>query len=772
MMKQERRTLAKKITLGLIIGAVMASGSLAYAEDKTGSTTIDNGTTVSVAGYEATGNDNVKNSTLTVTGGNIWTGAELYGGKAENGSATGNTVSISGGNFSMSIIYGGYSKNGAVENNTVEIGGNVADSSYFMLVCGGESTTGNVSNNRVTINKGMIYGVNGGHSTSTGDVVGNIVTINGGTSDIGAYVYGGNAQYMGAATSNEVIINDGAWNNANITGGLGVSARGNKVTIGSAENSKITTDDVFKNIHGGTTNAHGGEANGNSITIYNGRFVGHIAGGYADQKENPSMNNNTVSLYDGDFSSANVYGGLNGGTTVYGGKSAPNTLNFGTSTKGYTGAVKSIAGFDAICFNYVDWQKDSTVISANSLNLNPNDGGTAITVGTINVAQGGMLNQGDSMTLISSTSEISGNLDATNSTVTGTINEGIARTYSNTEFGISMSDDGQKINLTFGDNGNGDGGNDDNVCNGNHTSVATRNNQVLVLGRSRATATAFVNQGDELLQLTLDSLRRTDTDGDMQVFAAVQGSNTDYDIAGSIDVNGWNGIVGVAKKKDNGLSYGAFFETGDGDYNIDNPHANVRGDGEATYNGGGIFVRKDNPNGVYVEGAFRAGNLSNKLERAVRNGDHLTGYDINTLYYGAQIGVGKIIPVGKNSLDVYGKFLYTHHDSERFDIEGTDMYFDSVTSQRLRLGARMNREQNAKLNLYYGAAWEYEFDGDAQDRVDKFDLDTPALEGSTLIGELGLNYQATDKWTVDLNFRGYGGQRDGYSGSVHVNCAF
>lgn len=764
MMKQERRTLAKKITLGLVIGAVMASGSLAYAEDKTGSTTIDNGTTVSVAGYEATGNDNVKNSTLTVTGGTIWTGTELYGGKAENGSATGNTVSISGGNFGMGIIYGGSSKNGVVENNTVEIGGNVADSSYFMLVCGGESTTGNVSNNRVTINKGMIYGVNGGHSTSTGDVVGNIVTINGGTSDIGAYVYGGNAQYMGAATSNEVIINDGAWNNANITGGLGVSARGNKVTIGSAENSKITTDDVFKNIHGGTTNAHGGEANGNSITIYNGRFVGHIAGGYADQKENPSMNNNTVSLYDGDFSSANVYGGLNGGTTVYGGKDNPNTLNFGTSTKGYTGAVKSIAGFDVIHFNSVDWQKDSTVISANSLALNPNDGGTAITVGSINIVQGGMLNQDDSMTLISSDKVISGKLDVSNSSVTANVNEGIARTYSNTDFVIETSDDNSKINLRFGDNIGGD----------NIQLRPTRNDQVLVLGESRAAAMAFTNQGAELVELSMDALHRREAEEDMQVFASAYGNASEYETGSHVKVNGYSSIVGIGKKNDSGLSYGAFFENGTGNYSTHNVTDGeyMRGDGEATYNGGGIFVRKDNPNGVYVEGAFRAGNLSNKLERAVRNGDHLTGYDINTLYYGAQLGVGKIIPVGKNSLDVYGKFLYTHHDSERFDIEGTDMYFDSVTSQRLRLGARMNHEQNAKLNLYYGAAWEYEFDGDAQDKVDEFDLDTPSLEGSTVIGELGLNYRANDKWTVDLNFRGYGGQRDGYSGSVHVNCAF
>lgn len=57
----------------------------------------------------------------------------------------------------------------------------------------------------------------------------------------------------------------------------------------------------------------------------------------------------------------------------------------------------------------------------------------------------------------------------------------------------------------------------------------------------------------------------------------------------------------------------------------------------------------------------------------------------------------------------------------------------------------MNHAQTDKLSLYYGTAWEYEFDGDAQDKVDRFDFDTPSFEGSTVIGELGMNYKATDK---------------------------
>lgn len=743
MMKQERRTLAKKITLGLVIGAVMASGSLAYAQrdpDKTVTVDYDWIDYVEIWAAEST-NKALSGYTLNVIDGEG--GGYVYGVVVDAGNATDNQVNITGGTFNVGgqfdmKVYGALvTYAGHANQNQVTIGSpqdNVIGSeSVFTTIYGGYTKGGEANENKVFIYGGKYTGlIAGGYSPTKSNA--NTVTLAGGTFSVGT-VYGG----LGNARS----------------------ASNNQVTIGSLTDNKITTEDTFQNVYGGKT--HSDDAAGNSVTIYGGTFTGTIAGGSID-KTRVKANNNTVTIAGGDVSKAMIFGGKLDNDGVYGGKDNPNTLNFGTSTKGYTGAVKSIAGFDVIHFNSVDWQKDSTVISANSLALNPNDGGTTITVGSINIVQGGMLNQDDSMTLISSDKVISGKLDASNSSVTANVNEGIARTYSNTDFVIETSDDNSKINLRFGDNIGGD----------NIQLRPTRNDQVLVLGESRAAAMAFTNQGAELVELSMDALHRREAEEDMQVFASAYGNASEYETGSHVKVNGYSSIVGIGKKNDSGLSYGAFFENGTGNYSTHNVTDGeyMRGDGEATYNGGGIFVRKDNPNGVYVEGAFRAGNLSNKLERAVRNGDHLTGYDINTLYYGAQLGVGKIIPVGKNSLDVYGKFLYTHHDSERFDIEGTDMYFDSVTSQRLRLGARMNHEQNAKLNLYYGAAWEYEFDGDAQDKVDEFDLDTPSLEGSTVIGELGLNYRANDKWTVDLNFRGYGGQRDGYSGSVHVNCAF
>ena len=273
----------------------------------------------------------------------------------------------------------------------------------------------------------------------------------------------------------------------------------------------------------------------------------------------------------------------------------------------------------------------------------------------------------------------------------------------------------------------------------------------------------------------LDALAR-DNDKDTKVFAALYGNASEFATGSHVKVNGWSGMVGVGKTNADGLTVGAFFENGEGNYRTYNTVDGefMRGDGEACYNGGGLLVRKDNADGVYTEASLRAGNLQNELRNAVLAGDKLAGYDIDTFYYGAHIGIGKVIARGTegDSIDVYGKFIYTHHDSENFKIDGDEFHFDSVDSERLRLGFRINEVQTNKLAMYYGAAWEYEFGGDADNTVVGYDLSTPSLGGSTVIGEIGAHYKANEKWSIDLNGRAYVGQREGFSGSVQANYAF
>ena len=572
------------------------------------------------------------------------------------------------------------------------------------------------NNGKVTINDGGAGNTVWGGLAFTGNAENNKVIVNGGT--VG-YVYGGQA-YDGNAINNEVIINSGTV--AHVYGGV---ISGNKV----AKNNKVI-------INGGTV----------TDSIY-GAYTSY------DEDGAGTGENNIISLQgNANVSNANISG-------ILGGSGTGNKLNIDET---YTGSkIKTVQKFDEIEIEKMEYGKPLEV--SNMYYKEANDdgtGGTKITVQKMTMSGDQELGEGTTLEIIKATNSNLGSNEAT---------QGAISTGSSVKIHKGTS---EIIDVTFG-NENIDENGAIKIDNVN----ANRNDKVLVIGESRAAATAFVNQGSEIVETGLDALARDNSKaGDTKVFAAVYGNASEYATGSHVKVNGWSGIVGIGKTNDNGLTVGAFFENGEGNYRTYNTVNNefMRGDGEACYNGGGFLVRKDNANGVYTEASLRAGNLQNELRNAVRGSDGLAGYDVDTFYYGAHLGVGKIIPRGNegDSIDVYGKFIYTHHDSEDFTIDGSDFHFDSVDSERLRLGFRINEVQTNKLSMYYGAAWEYEFNGDADNTTVGYDLATPSLGGSTMIGEIGMHYNASEKWSLDLNVRGYSGQRDGFTGSVQANYAF
>ena len=303
--------------------------------------------------------------------------------------------------------------------------------------------------------------------------------------------------------------------------------------------------------------------------------------------------------------------------------------------------------------------------------------------------------------------------------------------------------------------------------------------QTDMLAETHAASAAFVNQGTDLISDSLDVLGRDGTYG-VKTFAAVQGNRSSYDVADDIKINGWSTIVGVgnADKFDNGseLSWGVFYENGSGNYRTYNSFNNefFRGDGSMVYNGGGIAARYENKNGVYTEGSLRAGMLKNELDNAMHDVNGSYGYETESAYYGAHIGVGKIISLSDSSdLDIYGKFFHTYTEGDSVTIAGDKFDFDSVTSDRLRVGARVTKQQ-AKVNTYYGLAYEYEFNGDADMTAQGIRAERQSFGGGSGIAELGFNYQpGTDSpWNFDLNLRGYVGERQGGSFNVQATYTF
>ena len=754
-----KKNLAKKVTLSILAGAVLMSSSVVWARE----ITVDVAPGYSVDGWikvqldsnsandeYAPGTNGILSASDNTVNLSSGTNESFAGGYAVSGDVENNKVTINVDANTNAIfqrsIYGGYAVSGDVENNKVTISGGtfVANNSIY----GGYTTSGNANNNKITIedgsftNGGKLYGgysLNGNASFNEIEVIGTLGT----TSSV--FVYGG---YIGDSTAAQ-SANGNASNNKvtlSATNAYYNSVYGGYSANGDANENEITITggDFSVGVYGGVTNDSNGNANNNVITITGGKFSGTISGGKAD---NGSAINNTINIAgSADLSSAVLYGGY--GSTGSRDLLTNNVLNIGDDNAGWKGTVSQVSNFEKINFNNLEWEADKAALTVSTLGLGKTDQKTTVMVNSLS-KEGAKPKEGETMTLIA---------------------------YNNLSSDGGLANDDQEIKISSFVKA--EGKIEQDTANKKITLTLTKvsaNEQVLVIGESRVAATAFTNQGSELVETGLDALARDD-EKDTKVFAALYGNASEFATGSHVKVNGWSGMVGVGKTNADGLTVGAFFENGEGNYRTYNTVDGefMRGDGEACYNGGGFLVRKDNANGVYTEASLRAGNLQNELRNAVLAGDKLAGYDIDTFYYGAHIGIGKVIPRGNDgdSIDVYGKFIYTHHDSENFKIDGDEFHFDSVDSERLRLGFRINEVQTNKLAMYYGAAWEYEFGGDADNTVVGYDLSTPSLGGSTVIGEIGAHYKASDKWSIDLNGRAYVGQREGFSGSVQANYAF
>ena len=307
------------------------------------------------------------------------------------------------------------------------------------------------------------------------------------------------------------------------------------------------------------------------------------------------------------------------------------------------------------------------------------------------------------------------------------------------------------------------------------------NKQIDLVAENRAVAAAFVNQGTDLISDSLDTLSRDGNYG-VKTFAAVHGNRSKYDVNSDLKINGWSTIVGVGNAAEfadgNEFSWGVFYENGSGNYRTYNEFNNefFRGDGSLVYNGGGIAARYENASGVYTEGSLRAGMLKSEMDNALRDGSgNYYGYDSESAYYGAHIGVGKIISLSESSdLDVYGKFFHTYTEGDSFTVAKDKFEFDSITSDRLRIGARVTTNKANAFSTYYGLAYEYEFNGDADMRAQNLKAPTQSLQGSSYMAEVGFNYQPTpdSPWSFDLNMRGYAGEREGASFNVQATYTF
>ena len=596
----------------------------------------------------------------------------------------------------------------------------------------------------------------------------NQISINGQITDLAedASVYGNHSQNSDA-NYNDVTINHSEI--LIVYGGFSLNANNNDVTLNNGSSAACVV--------GGYSNSEKGETtNGNTVTISESR-VEKVYGGYSFYG---SADNNIVIIYnsvvDDDYYSLSVIGGYvphgksaTGNTvkiignsnienaSIYGGRSDIDNIDVITGNTltldSWSGSTKSVKNFNGINFDNINWQNGGTVLTitegadndlANTeINLNSIAGGSKIAVG-------------DTMTLIESNKNVNLGIKKDNIKVKDNFFAGVATEGTGT---ATVNDDGVDFTID----------------------TLKANSQIDLVAENRAASAAFVNQGTDLISDSLDTISR-DSNYGVKTFAAVHGNRSKYDVNSDIKINGWSVIAGVgnADKFNNGseFSWGVFYENGSGNYRTFNEFNNefFRGDGSLVYNGGGIAARYTNKNGVYTEGSLRAGMLKSDMDNALRDGaGNFYGYESESAYYGAHIGIGKIISLSESSdLDVYGKFFHTYTEGDSFKVANDEFEFDSINSDRLRIGARITGNKENKFSTYYGLAYEYEFNGDADMTAQGLKAPTQSLQGSSVMAEVGFNYQPTpdSPWSFDLNMRGYTGERQGGSFNVQATYTF
>ena len=290
-----------------------------------------------------------------------------------------------------------------------------------------------------------------------------------------------------------------------------------------------------------------------------------------------------------------------------------------------------------------------------------------------------------------------------------------------------------------------------------------------------AASLAFLSQGsdfiaDNALQAAANAVQLKE---DVGVFGTTSAGKSRYQTGSYVDINGLNTAAGLARKFGN-LTAAFFAEYGNGSYDSNNDFSvlSIKANGDTTYGGGGLLGRFDWNDSFYAEASARIGQVDTDFSSQDFTGG--ADYDYNSLYYGSHIGGGYLWQVNPSvKLDLYAKYLWTHTDAKDVTVSsGDQLSFQANDSQRAKIGIEANFITDSVFSPYIGAAYDYEFDGDAKAKTGGLDIQAPSLKGGNVMGELGLSWKYKYMTTMSLAVQGYAGRREGFSGNFQISYIF
>jgi hypothetical protein len=685
------------------------------------------------------------------------------------------------------------SHSSTIKDNTLTVNGG----SFSYGVAGGTIfASGNnlVTKNTVIVNDGTMYEACGGliqaYGGIPGDAIDNTVYINGGQVE---YVCGGSAD-KGDANDNKVFIKGGVTSDGVVGGKVryeyGGDANGNTVTISGGTIGKASGG---TNIVGGYTIGGGKSASDNTVTISGDvQLLGDVSiyGGQSYGTDGIA-NNNTVNIL-----TKIVAAEFMGGDVMSGGTSSGNTLNI--AAKGVT--TGAVYGFQNMNFYLPsDVANGDTMLTVN--------GGTATDVKgvTFGVAalSGVKLEKGNTVNLIT---------NPTGLTMDDTLKTTDSATLAKAEFlsanslttdnkyELSISKKGEDTIIATVDNvteqsvdsGGGTSGDTTGDTNGATSAVEEIKKSPV---ETRMGVVTMVNAGADLLagqgmsnaadaaaaERSADGGVTAARAGGFAPFAAVGLGNLRAKSGSHVDTKSIGLSLGFAREIENKsgkLLVGPVVEYGHGKYDSYQDNG-ITADGKSSYWGIGVIAKQTNHNGFYYEGSLRAGRTKSDYgSDSARPGNHVS-YDSSATYWAAHLGAGKLFDIGHdNTLDVYGKYFYSHTGGDSTTIyigaasEGVD--FSAVNSHRLRIGTRLTHALNAKNKIYGGLAWQYEFNGDARAVYSvSGEAPSPSVKGSSGMLELGWQVKpGKSPMTIDLGVTGWVGKQRGVAANVQMNWTF
>jgi len=834
-------TLQKGASAGTVIGGKVENGAGNTNENKiniTENSTVNSANDM-YGGY--TDNGSANNNTISITNGKVTVGSTgdddndddniyssiISGHTTDGGDVIGNVVSISGENSNISAwsVNGGYAENGKAQKNLVNISGGTISADN--IVGGDGNTTAEsavqdfVTGNVVNIaggtitpyspdnnpdNNVVIAGAGFFDLKGVGEIKDNAVNLSG-TPDLkradlygwksddddytgkdanGNPLHSGNTLNLGyTATMKDpsgtraITGSETGWNGTKINGlynfdtiyfhDLNLENAGLTVTgtVSLPENAKLEVSDSAKAKMNGDA---GMEEGADAVTI-NGTVLKkpvYLIDASQASKDSVSGLDDLYKNSKGRIQDSRQWSFKNG-VTVDG--------TLGLKLSGNHILSYGLESIDTITYKTIDWNTNGTVLSLKAPE--------AFSLANTKVDTRDIDFTVNSLAQIVSTGDYSMTLLDTNGNTT-LKKENLTTRKGIWNVGNGLTGTGEASLLA---NGNVIYKMDVTEKTGKPIVEATEETHNALIANEAAMST--LGAGRDRMESVLNGLDQNEPG--VFTFASIGGSQDVYDTGSQVKNYNWNGMVGVGNDADltgGDLAYSVFYEYGKSHYDTDGSGFN--GNGDVHYNGGGAMVKFTARNKNYYEASVRAGRVKNSASDVLHDAvGRACSYETQANYWGGHLGFGHIFDLtdetesqsrggtqrAARDLDVYGKYFHTHMGSDSFMANEVKYDLDSMDSDLLRIGVRVNN-RSGRNNFFYGLAWDYEFDGESKGTVSAAGLSAPIRRadagGSSAMLELGWKQEATKEspWDLQLTLRGFAGEHRGLGGNVYIGYHF